>query len=176
MDTVGLRRVLIEPVRIGLGHRRGEIAVKCRPVRRRLGVERQVRAGVVADRVGVVPPGEQLAVTAPAVIFDPATLVGVVRIRVVAALVVAEVVGVVTHAGAVEVGEPGLLAVGTRQPAQVVVKGPVLHHHHHHHHHDVVDARGTRIRKHRNGGGAPLRTERCRAGHTRRARPGTAAA
>ncbi len=52
-----------------------------------------------------------------------------------AALIRAQVMGVVGLAVAVGVGETGLLAISARQPAEEVVEGPVFHHHQD----DVID-------------------------------------
>jgi hypothetical protein len=74
-----------------------------------------------------------------------------VGIRVAAALEVGQVVGGPRNAVPIRVLEPRLLTVGTRQPAEEMVEGAVLHHADDH----VVDARLLRPRERtRRGRGA----------------------
>ena len=146
VGPVGPGAVLVEAVRVGLGEGGREVPVERRPVRRGVTVEPEVGLRVVADRELVVLPRAQPPVAATAVVLHAAALERVVRVRVRTALVVGQVVRAPGDAVAVDVREAGLLAVGAREPAQVVVEGAVLHHQHH----DVVDAGGSGV-GHRGG-------------------------
>ena len=95
VQPVGPRRVLVEAVRVGLGHHGAEVAVTRRPVRRRLAEEAQVGLVVVADREAVVLAGLQPAVGGVATQLDPAPLVGVVRVGAETGGELLEVVGAV---------------------------------------------------------------------------------
>jgi hypothetical protein len=88
---------------------------------------------VVADGKGVID--QQPTVAGTIVVLGAPTLVGVVGVRVAAALERTEVVGRMGHTGFVPVGQSGLLAVGTWQPSEEMVERPVLHADHD----DVVD-------------------------------------
>jgi hypothetical protein len=92
MDPVGGRGVLVEPVRIGLGHRRREVSVADRPVGAGLPPEIEVGGVVVPDGELVVLPGPEPAVVPAVVVLDPAALIGVVRVRVAAALEIGKMV------------------------------------------------------------------------------------
>jgi len=112
----------------------------CRPARRRPTEEGQVGPVVVAHREGVVLPCLQPSVAQPVVEFDPATLVGMVRIIEGATGRLDQVVSGVLEAVTVGEDEPGLLAVGAGQPAHEMIERAVLHHDHH----DMFDARRRR--------------------------------
>jgi hypothetical protein len=67
-----------------------------------------------------------------------------VRVGMRTALVIgSQPVGAVRHSCLVQVGQPGLPAVGPRQPAQEMVEGPVLHHHDD----NVVDAEFKEVKR-----------------------------
>ena len=135
VDPVGLRGVQVEPVGVGLGHHRGEVAVAHRPGRRGLPEKGEVRLLVVADRQEIVLARPQPPVRGSGVQLDPAALIGVVGVMVTATGGLGEVVGRPGDAVAVDEAQSLLLAIGTRQPPHEVIKGSVLHHHHH----DVID-------------------------------------
>ena len=128
---VGLRRVHVLAVGVGRRQQRAEEAVERRERRRDLRDERQVVPLVVADREDVVVARPQEAVHLAVVELRPPAAPRVVGVRVRAALEVAvEPVRGERPAGAVHVRQPGLHAVGARQPPEVVVEGAVLHHQH----------------------------------------------
>ena len=144
LEAVGLRGVHVEAVRERRRHDRGEVVVAHGPVGRGLAIERQVVARVVADRVFVVRAHEP-AVAGAVVVLGTTARVGVVGVGVPAALELGEVGRRVGDPAGVEVGEPGLLAFGSREPPEEVVERPVLHHQDH----DVLDSRLAGRRQHR---------------------------
>ena len=144
VEPVGDAGVDVDPVRERRAEDRREVAVAHRPRRRGLAEERQILLAVVADGEEVAAGREQPAVAGAVVPLDACALVGVVRIGVRAALEVGrERIRLVRDAVRVEIRQPRLLAVGSRQPAGEMVERAVLHHHDD----DVVDPGLSRLRQ-----------------------------
>jgi hypothetical protein len=139
VQSIGLRRVQVETVRVGLGHDRREVLIADGPVPRRAPIEREVLRGVVADRELVVLSEQPTVARAVRVLRSPA-FPRMIGIRMCAALELAQVVRHVFDAGRIAEREAGLSTVGTGQPSEEVVERAVLHHHDD----DVIDARSTR--------------------------------
>jgi len=137
VDPVGPRGMGVEAVRVGRAQDRGEPAVEHSGLTDELAVERQIALQVVAECVVVVGALAEAVELAPRVL-DPAAGVGVVRVVEAAALVLGQVMGGVPDAVVVGIAQTGLPAVRAREPAQVVVEGPVLHAQEH----DVLDPAG----------------------------------
>ena len=128
-----LRPPLIVAVGVGGGHDRAEPAVIQRVGLGRVGEERHVALHVVAGRERVAAGARRVslheAVHLAVVVLVAPPVPGVVGIAEVAALKVGgQAVGGDRVAVGVRVGEPRVLAVGVRMPAEVVVEGAVLHH------------------------------------------------
>jgi hypothetical protein len=94
----------------------------------------------VADRELVVLAGAQPTVAVPTVVFDPATLEGMVGSGMSATLVLVHAVCRMTPPEPIFEGQSSLLAVCAGNPSEIVVEGAIFHHHHH----DVIDARDLR--------------------------------
>jgi hypothetical protein len=130
--------VLKHAVREGGGEDGGEVVVAGGEVAGEGAEEGELVFDVVADGEGVVGGGSEPAVHEAVVDLAAATGVGVVRVWVGTAYVGGELLGGVGGAGGVGVGEAGLLAVGSGEPAEDVVEAAILHHDDD----DVLDLRG----------------------------------
>ena len=85
-DAIGLAGVLVDPVGEGLGEDGRVIVIEDRPRGGGLAEKGQVVLLVATDGKLVVGPGAQPAVVRAAVIFDPATLIGMIGVGKAAAL------------------------------------------------------------------------------------------
>ena len=161
VQPVGDAAVEVEAIGEGRPQDRREIAVAGCERGRCAAEERQILLPVVADRIEVAAGLAQPAVARAVVPLDAGPVVGVVGIRVRAALVVGrQRVRRVGCARRVDVRESRLFPVGAGQPAHDVVERPVLHHHDD----DVVDPRGAGLGQARRRGGARHGAERACAG------------
>jgi hypothetical protein len=139
---VGAAGVHVHPVRHRRAEDRGEVAIAHRPGGRGPAEERQIGLRVVAEAVVVVVARPEPAVTASVVVRNSAAGVAVIRVREAATLEIRrQRVSRMCGSALVEVGQPGLPAVGARKPAEEVVEGAVLHHHDD----DVIESRPARI-------------------------------
>ena len=118
------------PIGIGRGEQRAEEAIERGERLGHVRGERQIGLVVVADREHVAL-GAQEPVHPAAVELGPAAVPGVVGVEEPAALVVVgEPVVAYVRPSTVGEAQAGLAAVGSGQPAEVVVERPVLHHQH----------------------------------------------
>src|SRR4029077_20164193 len=96
-----------------------EVAIASGEVPGKRRVKRDVLFAIVANGVDVVAAGAEKAVHQSMVIFDAGAIVGMVRVGMRPAGVVAgKRMSRMGHADAVHVRQPSLLAVGVRQPAE----------------------------------------------------------
>src|SRR6266404_1266023 len=133
--------MLVEAVRIGRRHDRGEVVIADGPARRRGAHEGEVALLVISDRVNVVR--SKPAVTFSVVVFDTAALIRVIRILKRTALEVGQMMRRLELPGEIGITKSRLASVGSRQPAEKMVEGAILHHHEN----DMIDARVLRSRQ-----------------------------
>src|SRR5258708_30176239 len=116
--------MLVEAVRIGRRHDRGEVVVADGPAWRRGAKEGEIALLIVSDRVNVVR--SKPAVTFSVVVFDTAALIRVIRILKRTALELGQMMRRLELPGEIGITKSRLASVGSRQPTEKLVEGPIL--------------------------------------------------
>src|ERR1700722_666351 len=143
IQAVCLPGVLENAVRKSGRQNGREIPVARGIVSSQRGAERKILLPIIADGIDAVGRWLQKSIHLAAIIFEPRTRVTMVRIVIITpGEIRSKREGGVRISIVIQVAEPGLPAVGIRQPAEKMIEAAVLHHGYHH----VLDLAGPRLR------------------------------